>query len=95
VELREHPEWPLSDRHRNPVTVTLADGTELSESMPAHLGSRANPLTPTAIEAKFRTCAARTLASDAVDAPVAALQAIQSAPSVRRALDLVTLDAGV
>ena len=43
VELAKHPEWPLAERHTNPVTVHFADGRSVTESVLVFHGAPSRP----------------------------------------------------
>ncbi len=90
VELAKHPEWPLAERHTNPVTVHFADGRSVTESVPVFHGAPADPLSTAEVETKFRACAARALGADGAEQGLSALQSLPAAASVRAVVSALT-----
>lgn len=82
VELREHPEWDIADRHDNPVEVALAGGRVLSASVPAFHGTRAWPLTHEELVAKYLGCTGPCLGPERAAASVPMVLGLVSAPEV-------------
>ncbi|GAA4336597.1 MmgE/PrpD family protein [Pigmentiphaga soli] len=67
------PQWTGRKTYPGGVRVRLRDGRTIERIAQANLGSRANPMTRAAIEAKFHACTAALLPRERADAIVAAV----------------------
>jgi 2-methylcitrate dehydratase PrpD len=76
---------PMGDR--TPVTIVLADGRELSETVRFARGSPENPMSRDEIAAKYRDCARRSLDADRAGRALAMLETLDALPSVTPLLD--------
>lgn len=87
VDIVEHPEWPETDYRRQPVTIILKDGRELTEMVQHPRGSQKNPMTRDERLAKYRMCASRAFSAEQVERSIAVLEGIEDVEDMR---DVVT-----
>jgi 2-methylcitrate dehydratase PrpD len=92
VELRRHPEWPITDIQRKPVDVELVDGRTLSKwvRFRAELGSRENPMSWDQVMDKYAACAGRVLPPDHVKTSIGTLTDLVDEPSIVEVIDGLT-----
>jgi 2-methylcitrate dehydratase PrpD len=76
---------PFGDR--TTVTITLADGRELSETVRFPRGSPENPMPREELVAKYRECAARSLPADRAQRALALLDRLDLEPTIRPLMD--------
>ncbi|MGY8990591.1 MAG: MmgE/PrpD family protein [Rhodospirillales bacterium] len=83
------------DDYTGTVTVTLKDGTQLTETawVPFGRGPK-NPMSADELKAKFVDCALRALPAEAVERLHAALWDLENLKSVRDITDIMALPAG-
>lgn len=82
---------PLSDYPKHfpgEVVITLKDGTVRRSRKPASLGTPEVPLSPAAVEAKFRANATRAVSAEAASAIVAAVMGLEKEASLDRLMRL-------
>jgi 2-methylcitrate dehydratase PrpD len=85
VRMFVHPEQTTREclpTRFSEVTITLADGRRLQRRVAQAKGQPKNPVTDAELEAKFRDCAGRVLPSERVDALLAMLGKLETAPDV-------------
>lgn len=84
-----HPEWPndRDARRRTPVTITMKDGRTFTKQVDAARGSPGNPMTRDELVDKYRGCAARVLKGEGLDRSIAALESLETIPSVKTLID--------
>jgi 2-methylcitrate dehydratase PrpD len=78
---------PFGDR--TTVTIALADGREVSETVWFARGSPEHPLGREALVAKYAECAARSLPAEDARRALERLERLESEPTVRPLMDLV------
>jgi 2-methylcitrate dehydratase PrpD len=74
------------------VHVRLRDGREFTRLATGARGYPERPASADDVAAKFLSCAARALSESAAQQALAAMQALEDAPSVRQALELMATD---
>lgn len=89
IVLEQHPEWPLSRRHDNPVVVTLEDATVLEAAVPAHHGTQVWPLSWEQVVEKYMSCAAAVLPVEQARQSVGAVAGIEGAERIADVIDLL------
>lgn len=84
-----HPEWPddRDSRRRTPVTITMKDGRTFTKQVDAARGSPGNPMTRDELVDKYRGCAARVLKGEGLERSIAALESLETIPSVKTLID--------
>jgi 2-methylcitrate dehydratase PrpD len=84
-----HPEWPddRDSRRRTPVTITMKDGRTFTKQVDAARGSPGNPMTRDELVDKYRGCAARVLKGEGLERSIAALESLETIPSVQTLID--------
>ena len=84
-----HPEWPSDrdSRRRTPVTITMKDGRTFTKQVDAARGSPGNPMTRDELVDKYRGCAARVLKGERLERSIAALESLETIPTVKTLID--------
>jgi 2-methylcitrate dehydratase PrpD len=86
VRMFVHPEQTTRESlpgRFSEVAITLKDGRRFTRRVRHARGQPQNPLTDAELTTKFRDCAARVLSPERVDAVLAAIRALPTAPDVR------------
>jgi 2-methylcitrate dehydratase PrpD len=88
VGYRVDPDYPGPGRFKGAVTITLKNGTQLTEVEEYNRGSAENPMTYDELRAKFDENAAAFLSAAALDRMAAEIQRLEHLPDARTLIQL-------
>jgi 2-methylcitrate dehydratase PrpD len=92
VRVNAHAEWPndATSRRNSPVTITMNDRRTFTKTVDKVRGSPGNPMTRDELVGKYRSCASRVLKGERLERSIAALETLDTVPTVKDLMDALT-----